>query len=160
MFIVYVTVSFLFGWPSIDVVFAVRFATLPGPRVSLFVLPIRCQPVSSSFRRRRRIRQVTRSFKYFFTFATLLHILDGSLGRFSATGHGAHDVFVGLLTHRSLEALRTCRLRRDHGASAKGDGLPVLNSHKLHRTTILAQSSVEAKPFVTGKCQLEARSRR
>ncbi len=39
--IVYVTVSLLFSWPSIEMVFAARLGAFPGPGVSLLMLPVR-----------------------------------------------------------------------------------------------------------------------
>ncbi len=45
--------------------------------------------------------------------------------------------------------MRASRLRLEDRTSAKGNGLSILNSHKLHRMTVLAQPSMEAKPFIT-----------
>ena len=77
VFIIDMTVSLLFCWPSILRIFAARVIALPGPGVSLLVLG-----------------QVTRPLEFLVAFTTALALFHSGLFRLLAASHRMQEILI------------------------------------------------------------------
>jgi hypothetical protein len=118
MLVVNVAVSLLLRWPSNFVIFAGRFAALPGTRVRLLVF-----------------RKITRSFENLVTVFALLVNVHGRCILLAAS-HGSLDALIdGAKTERTLHRrngillVGLARTQRDH--------LAILVNHEFSRSSVL-----------------------